>query len=374
MNILDFFGGDTSAEDAAALEAIRKQGQLYENLPLPVFEQLTPEMVEYAGDVQNVAVSPWFAEAPDLIQMERVDPRLASVALQERSNMFNISTDPRLRAAQLDALGALGGIAERGGLTLTDEANLARLQSQVAQADRGRREAILQNMQMRGQGGSGLELLAQMQSAQDATTGAADASRDIAAAAQDRALQAILQQGALGGQIRGQEFGEQADIAKAQDIINAFNAGNLTQGNQFNAAAINRGQEFNVGNVLQTQGQNIANTQQNRQFNAAQGQTAETGTANRAVEVQTGNVNRMQDVLGTRAEAANAAQQFNRFNIPQQTFENRLARTGGQSGAAQNFAAFQGQRADRKQAAAAETLGALIKGGTAILAPKPGAQ
>jgi len=373
MNILDFFGGDTSAEDAAALEAIRKQGQLYENLPLPVFEQLTPEMVEYAGDVQNVAVSPWFAEAPDLIQMERVDPRLASVALQERSNMFNISTDPRLRAAQLDALGALGGIAERGGLTLTDEANLARLQSQVAQADRGRREAILQNMQMRGQGGSGLELLAQMQSAQDATTGAADASRDIAAAAQDRALQAILQQGALGGQIRGQEFGEQADIAKAQDIINAFNAGNLTQGNQFNAAAINRGQEFNVGNVLQTQGQNIANTQQNRQFNAAQGQTAETGTANRAVEVQTGNVNRMQDVLGTRAEAANAAQQFNRFNIPQQTFENRVTRAGGQSGAAQNFAAFQGQRADRKQAAAAETLGALIKGGTAILAPKPGA-
>lgn len=373
MGILDLFGGDTSRQDRKAREAIERQSQIFEDLPLPALEALTPQLVEYAGDVQNIEVSPWFAEAPDTIQMERIDPRLADIALQERSGMANITTDPRLRAAQLGALEALGGIAERGGMTLRDEANLAKLQSDVAQADRGRREAILQNMQMRGQGGSGLELLAQLQSAQGATTEAAAGSRDIAAMAQDRALQALMQQGTLGGQIRGQEFGEQADIARAQDIINAFNAGNLTQGSQFNANAINRGQEFNIGNYLQTQGQNIASTQQNRQFNAAQGQAAATGTAERGVGVQTGNVNRMQDVLSARAQAANQAQQFNRFNIPQQMFENRVTQASGQSGALQNLAAQRQAEADRKAAAAAETFGALVKGGAAVLAPRPGA-
>jgi hypothetical protein len=316
--------------------------------------------------VQNVSVDPFYAQRPDTINMERVDPRLADVYTQDATEMHGISTDPRLRDAQMGALNSLSGLAERGGLTLADEANLNKLQSQVAQADKGRRDAILQNMQMRGQGGSGMELLAQLQSGQAATTDASQASADIAGMAQDRALQAMIQGGQLGGQIRGQDFGEQADIAKAQDIINQFNTGNLQQGSQFNANTFNRGQEFNVGNSLQTQGQNINNAMQNSQFNAGQGQQAATGNADRSVGVQTGNLNRQQGVNQVNTGATNQAQQVNRIDIPQQQFGNRLAKTQGQAGGLTGEAGFYGQQGDRKKKEAAETFGAVVRGGTAL--------
>jgi hypothetical protein len=298
--------------------------------------------------------------------MEYVDPRLADVALQDDTNMYGINVDPRLKDAQMGALDALGGIAESGGMTLADQANMNRLQSQVAQADKGRRDAILQNMQMRGQSGSGLELLAQLQSGQAATTDASQASMDIAGMAQDRALQAIMQGGQLGGQIRGQDFGEQSDVARAQDAINAFNAGNRTQGNQFNANTFNRGQEFNIGNSLQTQQQNIGNTMQNQQFNAGQGQSAATGNADRGVNVATGNRNARQGLAGTNVNITNEAQKFNQFDIPQQGFQNAATKAGGQAQGAQSMADFYGKQGDRKKQEAAEVFGALVKGGTAV--------
>jgi hypothetical protein len=221
-------------------------------------------------------------------------------------------------------------------------------------------------MQMRGQGGSGLELLAQLQSGQAATTDASQASMDTAGMAQDRALQAMIQQGQLGGQIRGQDFGEQADIAKAQDIINAFNTGNLQQGSQFNANTFNRGQEFNVGNSLQTQGQNIANTMQNQQFNAGQGQSAMTGNADRSVGVQTGNLNRRQGVNQVNTGATNQAQQVNRIDIPQQQFGNQVTKTQGMAGGLTNESGMYNNQADRKKKEAAETFGAVVRGGTAL--------
>jgi hypothetical protein len=151
------------------------------------------------------------------------------------SEMKKISIDPRLREAQLGALNSLKDVSDSGGMTLRDKANLSRMQSDVAAADRGRRGAIMQNMAARGAGGSGMELVAQMQNAQAATDREAQAGLDIAAQAQERALQAIMQQGQLGGSIRGQDFGEQSQVANAQDAINRFNTGNTNQGIQFNA-------------------------------------------------------------------------------------------------------------------------------------------
>jgi predicted transcriptional regulator YdeE len=366
MSILDFFGGDTSAEDAAAKRKLMEAEGIFADLQTPEFKQLSPELIDYAGDVETVNVDPFYTDAPDAIQMEYVDPRLADVALQDDTNMYGINVDPRLKDAQMGALDALGGIVESGGMTLADQANMNRLQSQVAQADKGRRDAILQNMQMRGQSGSGLELLAQLQSGQAATTDASQASMDIAGMAQDRALQAIMQGGQLGGQIRGQDFGEQSDVARAQDAINAFNAGNRTQGNQFNANTFNRGQEFNVGNSLQTQQQNIGNTMQNQQFNAGQGQSAATGNADRGVNVATGNRNARQGLAGTNVNITNEAQKFNRFDIPQQGFQNATTKAGGQAQGAQSMADYYGNLGDRKKQEAAEVFGAIVKGGTAV--------
>jgi len=52
---------------------------------------------------------------------------------------------------------------------------------------------------------------------------------DVSAQAQSRALQALMQGGQLGGQIRQQDFGEQSEKAQAQDAINRFNTANRQQ-------------------------------------------------------------------------------------------------------------------------------------------------
>jgi hypothetical protein len=369
VSILDLFGGNTDDLDRKATEALTGATDLYRNLETPEFEKIDPALIEYAGDVQSIDVNPFLVADPDKLDVERMDPRLANVFTQGNTEMAGITTDPRLRDAQLGALDALSGIADSGGMTLADEANLGKLQSSVAQADRGRREAILQNMQMRGQGGSGLELLAQLQSGQAATTDAAQGSLDIAGMAQDRALQAMIQSGQLGGQVRAQDFGEQADIAKAQDIINQFNTSNLTQGSQFNTGVVNDASRFNIANDIGAQQFDINAGMQTGQFNAGQGQQAATGNADRGVGVQTRNLDTQQGVFGQNTGIQNQAQMTNKIDIPQMQFGNTMQKTQGVAGGMQAEAGMYGEQAGRKQQAASEVFGGVMKAGAAVAAP-----
>lgn len=141
------------------------------------------------------------------------------------SAMEGVSTDPAMRAAQLKALQRLQEVGDKG-YTIEEEAAMNRMQSQNAQADRSRREAIQQNMQARGMADSGASLAAQLASNQAANQDNSQQSQDIAANAQRRALQAMAQSGQMAGQMRQQEFGEKSDIAKSRDAVNHFNTAN----------------------------------------------------------------------------------------------------------------------------------------------------
>lgn len=141
------------------------------------------------------------------------------------SEMAGIEIDPRLQEAQMQALSQLSEIGE-GGLTPGDVAAMRSMQRQVAGQEEARQNAILQEMARRGVGGSGLELAARMASSQGAADRASAQADELAQMAQARALQAITQAGSLGGQIRSQEFGEQAQEAAAADAIARFNAQN----------------------------------------------------------------------------------------------------------------------------------------------------
>lgn len=176
----------------------------WDGIEKPTYKNVTLERPKYVGDVEYGKLD---------------------AVLQGPSAMNNVSTDPRLAAAQMQALQSLQDVASNGGMTAEDNANLSRIQSQSAQADKGRRDAILQNMQARGMGGSGNELLAQLQSSQAATDRQSQAGLDVAGMAQSRALQAMQQQGAMAGDIRGQEWGEKSQQALATDQINQFNTG-----------------------------------------------------------------------------------------------------------------------------------------------------
>ena len=138
------------------------------------------------------------------------------------SAMEDISLDPRLRSAQMDAL---AGLQERGEAGLTEEEKSQQdmiMRSAGAQAQ-AQDKAVLQNMAERGIGGSGSELIARLQGSQSAADRASVGQAQLAGQAQNRALEALGQAGQLGGQIRGQEYGEQANLASARDRINQFN-------------------------------------------------------------------------------------------------------------------------------------------------------
>lgn len=206
-----FMGGDNGEAAYREQERLIEESlRDIENIPLPELERIAYENPEW---LENLVASK-----------------------QQDSQLQNISTDPRLKNQQMAAMSALDEIVQGGGMTAADEANLSMIQNQAATADRGRREAIMQNMDQRGMGGSGMELLNQLQSSQAATNRQAQGGLDVAAMAQQRALDSMLNQGQMAGQMRAQDFGEQSRIAQAQDVINQFNTTNQMRANEFNTA------------------------------------------------------------------------------------------------------------------------------------------
>jgi len=294
---------ETKKEKEAAAEEERKR-----------LANLSPEERAAAKGI----LEPLTLETPQWIRdikastMEGVDPMEwtdSEAALVGDSEFENIEGDPRLREAQTASLGALQELVDGGGMNSQDKANLARIQSQTSQADRGRREAILQNASQRGMGGSGMELLAQLDSSQAATDRQAQEGLDVAGMAQDRALQAMMQGGSLAGSIRGQDHSEAAQRAAAMDAISKFNAGTTTQNNQFNTTGGYNAQKDTAGNTLHVQQQNASNTQAADIINAQGRQAVE----NEGVDIR------------------NTAAKANTIQIPQQNFNNVTGRTDNQT-------------------------------------------
>jgi hypothetical protein len=365
--ILDLFGGNTDSEDRQVKRKLDEMGNLVNDLDTPVFEDIVPNLYQYQGDLNPAStVTAQTVAAPDSLDYEKINPYLADTFLAGDSRMSDISTDPRLKDNQMAALASLQGIVDSGGMTAQETANLARIQGDVASADKGRRDAILQGMQQRGQSGGGLELLAQLQSSQAATDQASQAGLDINAQAQQRALDAIMNQGNLSGQMRGQDFGEQSQIASAQDAINRFNTQNQNTGSQFNAGVSNSANQFNAGNMLDAGKFNIQGTQQNRQFNAGQEQGAQQFNANTANDFAKANWGAKQDTANMNTGASNQAMMQNKINTPQTMFDNQTKKTGMQQGALGSQADYYTTMGDRKKKEAAETMGAVVKGGTAL--------
>lgn len=260
-------------------------------------------------DVSQMAV-----DLDMLVQQGQITPEMAQAVLMERSSMEDVSVDPALRNAQLDALQGLQDISSNGGLTAADMAKLSRISSEEQSKERGAREAILQNAQQRGVGGSGIELLAQLQNQQSSADRQAQRDLDVAAMAQDRALQALQQSGSLSGQLRTQDFNEQSQIAAAKDAISQFNAQNRQQTNIANVNAKNSAQAANLAERQRIADSNVA--------------------------------------------TKNNQQQFNK-QLAQQDFENRYKKAGGTAGAYQNQASLLTQQGQANQ----QMIGGLIGAG-----------
>lgn len=232
------------------------------------------------------------------------NPQLEALYQQGPSAANDISTDPRLKQAQLQALSSLQGISDSGGMTLQDQANEAKLIATANQNEAANRGAIQQSMATRGMSGSGFELAAQLANQQGAATRAATNQTDIAAQAQQRALAAIQAQGTLGSNIQAQDFNQQAQVANANDIISKFNTSNS---------------------------QAVAGTN--------------TATQN---DAQKANLNNNQAIANTNTGFANQQEQFNK-NLTQTQFNNQITRANGVSSATSGAAAGNDASANRTQ-------------------------
>lgn len=176
-----------------------------------------------------------------------------------------------LQSAQMQALNALKGISQTG-MSSTDRARLNQIQQQAATQAEGQKQAVMQNFAQRGEGGSGNELLAQLQAGQNASNQANQSGLGVAANAQQNALSALGQYGQQAGQMEGQQFGQQFQAGSAADQLNRFNTQNQLAQQARNVAGQNAAQQYNLQNQQNLMNANTGQTNQEmlRDVNAQQ--------------------------------------------------------------------------------------------------------
>lgn len=240
MNLLD---GGAAEEGRGVTKDMLKQAQ---SIPLPVLKQYYPELYRVVA---------------------QMNPEMETAVNLGPSAMDGIATDPSLRQAQLKALGKLQEVGDAGGRDGQFLSDASRLESDVNTNLQGQQGAIMQNMAARGMSGGGSEVVARQMAAQQAANRQSQAGLDLNAQAQQRALQAIMSGGSLGGQMQAQDFSQQASKAQASDAISKFNAANQQQVMSNNTNTKNQSQQLNMQNQNQAANQNTQNSNQAQQYN-----------------------------------------------------------------------------------------------------------
>ena len=192
------------------------------------------------------------------ISQGRLNPELGQSILQDPSAMAEVGANPELVRAQEASLGALQNIARQGGQDIQSRANLAQVQDQLGQQERGQREALMAQQQRQGTVGSGQGLAAQLMAQQASADRAGQAGFQVAQSADQRALEAIMQSGNLAGNIRKQQFSEDERRAQAMDRINRFNTQHRQELQASNRSAINKARQFNLQDKMDRERRNVA--------------------------------------------------------------------------------------------------------------------
>lgn len=265
----------TGGKSNEASDALKRAEAYYANIHSPTARELTlPELQQY-------------------VEAGIMTPAEAQSYLQKSNAYSDMNVDQTGTSAQIQALNQLSNVANAGAEgTPLQQAQMANSLQQVNTDIGGQRGAIEQSMAQRGVPQALISAALQNQTVgQDAQQAHLDAVNGQAAAYQE-ALNAMSQGGALGGQLQGQQNQQSNTVAGAQNAMQQFNAANQQQNSQFNAG--NR-QEANMSNA--------ANKQQ---------------------------------ISNNNTGLANTRTQYN-ANLPQQVFNNEMAKAGGMSGAATNY-------------------------------------
>lgn len=194
-------------------------------------------------------------------------PEMEEAINQAPSEFEKIVVDGKQKNSQLRALQSLEDLGYKGGLNLSDKAMYQDMLTKQQSQDRGARDAITSEMAQRGTGGSGFDLQARLAAQQASGDQASRNSLNIAAQAQQRALQAIQGAGDLATRYRSQDVNEQQSKAQAADAINRFNAANMQDVRTRNIGLKNRAQETNLNRAQGIADQNVGLFNQEKMYN-----------------------------------------------------------------------------------------------------------
>lgn len=207
------------------------------------------------------------AEAQHLLerayeQFGNIDvPSLKAIVAEEMgpSAMEGLKSDPALAGLQKQSLEEMLRMGRSGGMTLEDKANLNDIRGRQARTMRAGEGRVREQMAARGIRGGGAELAMQLSGNQGAAQRASDEGLRVAADAQKRARDSILEGGRMAGSIRGQDFSEGTARASAADARSRYNTdarmraklynNNLPQQDFDNRIAIARGRSGQLGNL-----------------------------------------------------------------------------------------------------------------------------
>lgn len=144
-----------------------------------------------------------------------------------------VRPDAQSVAAQRAALERLRTLSE-GGPDAQFDADFYEAQSRANANESRQRAGILDRAASMGALTGGQAMAAQLAAQQGSANRLAADSRELAAERQRRAYQALRDSGAMAGQMRGQQWGEDAQRAQAADAIARQNAALRQQTHQYN--------------------------------------------------------------------------------------------------------------------------------------------
>lgn len=220
----------------------------YANIALPDTEKMKLLLEQY-GSAGNLT--------PEALQ---------ALQISQQDQLQDVTTDPRLKKAQMDALDFMQKTGS-GELTPAERAQVNDLRRTTEADNTARLQAMLQQQDARGVGSSDMALAARMLEAQGSANRQAASTDDIAAAAFQRALQSVAQSANLAGNMEQSEYARQAQLAQAlreRELANLQNQQNIS--NQ-NVNARNAAQQFNLQNQQNIMNQNTQLRNQQQQYN-----------------------------------------------------------------------------------------------------------
>lgn len=275
-------------------------------------------------------------------------PEIAPYVAEAAPQLIEKTADMKLgRDAQLKALKRFTDIGE-GEFDPAYQEAVTKASRQAGADAQSRQESIMQDFARRGQAGSGMNLIAQLQGAADSADRQAMSNLSAATQSYQNQLNALAQGASLGSQISSEDMSMQQRNA---DAINAFNQ--RTAANQQNwqnqrANTLNNAQQYNLG--VQ---QGLANMNTSAANDAARYNQGRMDDITRYNTSFAQSERDRQDALAkylydaqNQQTAYNNALAMDKYNIANQGkqqknsllnqgFQNQMQITGGKSGVAQ---------------------------------------